>query len=469
MDFNTVYFVGIKGVAMSGLAVLSRKLGKKVSGSDVDKLFITDTLLKKHNIHYFSGFSPQHIKEVNPDLVVFTGANGGINNIEVKFAISHNIVTVHQAEYISYLESNFKHRIAVSGCHGKTTTSSLLAYCLLKLNAKVGYLTGSPKFNNFPGADIVGKEFWVVEADEYAISPPLDLRPKFSFLNPETSVILNLDRDHPDVYKSFSDVKKAYLSFINNTTKNIVFWRDDKNLNQLVTGAPIKSKISYGLDPSSDFRVSNVKHLSEGMEFDVNKQKFKISLSGVKNVLNATAVISVLRHYGFRYEDIKNAILGFKGAKRRFEKVYANNDLFLYDDYGHHPEEIKATIQAAQNKFKDFKLIVIFQPHTYSRTKEFLGDFALSLSKANTSFVMPIFASARETNVDEDKISNLSIEKKAQELGFNNVLALQNAKQLLTHLRGLINTHAKIVIITMGAGDVYTLHTKIIKLIKQNA
>ena len=195
---------------MANLAVILKKLGKDVTGSDVSEEFITDELLKKNKIAWQSGFNPGSLPG-NTDLVIYSAAHRGLLNPQIQQAKKRNIPVISQAEFQAKLLDRFKTKIAVCGCHGKTTTSSLLSYALIKLGVNPSYMIGSPSFDGYPGGDYNGSGYFVIEADEYGVDPPRDKTPKFHFLNPNYILCTNIDFDHPDVYKNLDEVKKAYL------------------------------------------------------------------------------------------------------------------------------------------------------------------------------------------------------------------------------------------------------------------
>lgn len=458
-----VYFVGIKGVAMSALAIILKKMGYEVFGSDVAEVFITDEELLKNNIKIDVGFDSTYINS-NVDLLIYSGANGGIENQQVKKAIELGIKIYSQAQYIGKLIKEFDTSIAITGSHGKTTTSSLLAYCLIKLGGNPSYMIGSSSFNDFLGGDFKSKKYFVFEADEYAVDPPRDKTIKLEHYFPDYSIITNIDFDHPDVYKDIEHVKKIFLKFITNSNK-VYLCIDDVNAKALLPNIN-KKIISFGYSNEADLKIREINTDILGSTFKLSKKnedlgEFKTNLYGEKNISNIAGVIAVLIDLGFEVESIKNAIKDFKGAKRRFELIFKENDTFLYDDYAHHPSEIEATITAAKNIFKNKRIIVIFQSHTFSRTQKFLKEFATSLSLADKIFVMPIFSSARE-NKEDFNVSAQSIVDMADKP--SDIKAVSNKNELLIELNK--NLRQGDVIFTMGAGYLNNYSADIIDVIK---
>lgn len=482
---KNILIVGIKGVMMTNLAIVLKQMNKYVTGYDVKEEFITDKLLQDKNFTY--SVNPRDYNLLNNlDLIIYSAAHGGTSNPLVVEAKKRGIVVKHQVEIISEIMDQYKHKIAVTGCHGKTTTSSLLVYSFQKLGAKPGYLVGTPYFNDIPGGEMGEDDYFIAEADEYGLNPPLNKTPKFNLLNPDYIVCTNIDFDHPDVYKDIEETKKAFINFFG--LRKLIVCADDKNLMDIVKQLPKNQYITYGFNVKADVRIIDyiiddnktifkleISHAELGSASQMNeipKQvrddrdqpfNFIISIFGKKNISNSTAVITLLFELGFSYEIVKQAINGFTGAKRRFEFIFSKNNILFYDDYGHHPTEIEATISSARDRFPDKRIVVIFQPHTYSRTLTLKHEFAQVLSKANQSFIMPIFPSARE-KIGDFKITSFDIEKIAKANGNNNVIFLNSDKLLIEKLSSFVTYND--VIITMGAGDIYKIKDDIIKIIK---
>ncbi len=456
---KNIFFLGIKGVAMANLAVILKKMGKAVLGADVEEEFITDKLLKDNHIVWKTGLKQPGLLE-GVDLVVYSAAHGGTNHPIVKEAMRKNIQVISQADLLGEIMTGFKTRIAVSGCHGKTTTSSLLVYALDRLKADPSYLVGVPFFSGYQGADFRSNQYFVVEADEYGVNPPIDKTPKFFRLKPDWIIGTNIDFDHPDVYKNIEGTKAAFAKFF--AGKKIVVDVDDQNTAQVVGKLERKNCLTYGFSKNADYQITDWQTDGHGSSFNVkNVGRFEISLFGKHNVANATAVVVLLLQLGFKAESVRKALVGFHGAKRRFELVCQKGDSFLFDDYAHHPSEIKATIQAARNRFPGKRIIVIFQPHTFSRTNFLLKEFRESLSLADSAFILPIFASARE-NSKQFKIDSDSITE-----GKENLRSIKSEKGLIDVLEKTLTSSD--IVFTMGAGDVYKLKTQIIELISQKS
>ena len=465
---KNIFFLGIKGVAMANLAVVLKKMGKNVNGCDLNEKFITDKLLEDNKINWQIGFDSDKILK-QTDLIVYSAAHSGRNNPMIIEAIKKKVKIISQAKLLGELMDQFRNKIAVCGCHGKTTTSSLLVYALNKLKEKPSYIVGVPFFTNHQGGDFQSKKYFVVEADEYGVDPPIDKTPKFHFLNPDYIIATNIDFDHPDVYKNIEETKEAFKKFFDKKDVKIFTCIDDKNLMEVARNLPKESYLTYGFDKKADYQITNWKTNEKGSSFSANKFIYKILLFGEKNISNAVAVISFLLHLGFSQEKIREAIKDFAGAEGRFEEIYFKNNIYLFDDYAHHPAEITATINAAKSRFKNRRIIVIFQPHTYSRTSNLLGEFAESLSLADICLVLPIFASARENAKDfnissKDIIGKIKDSLKEDSLN-KDCFYIESNVQLINQLDKVIKTGD--VVFTMGAGDVYKLKEKIINIIDQ--
>jgi len=473
---KNIFFLGIKGVAMANLVVILKKMGKNVTGCDLKEEFITDKLLKDNNIDWTVGFE---CLPKTTDLIVYSAAHGGTNNPLIKQAIKDKIQIISQAKLLGALMDLFEIKIAVCGCHGKTTTSSLLVYALNKLKQNPSYLVGVPFFSGFQGGDYKGKKYFVVEADEYGVNPPTDKTPKFHLLNPNYIIATNIDFDHPDVYKDIEETKKAFKKFFSNyylgtIVPRLLFCADDKNLMEVAQGLSNKSYKTYGESEKADYQISEWTTSEEGSVFKIiNKSHpelgsgsrnkfgmtFQVSLFGKHNILNAAAVIVQLIELGFKAKEIQEAITGFTGAERRFEKIYFKNNIYLFDDYAHHPAEIVATIRGAKNRFPNRRIIVIFQPHTYSRTQNLLKEFAESLSLADISLILPIFASAREDSKNF-KVKSQDIVDRIKD---SDSSYFGSKEQVVDKLESILKEGD--VVFTMGAGDVYKLGENIKYLI----
>lgn len=470
---KSFFLIGIKGAAMVHIAAILQKMKKKVAGIDSDEVFPTDEVLNRAGIAVLSASLEELPEDV--DVVIFSGAHGGSEHQLVKQAVEKGIVVVHQAEFLGELIKAFKISLGVAGCHGKTTTSSILAYTMNVLGLQPSYLVGTPSFNECPGGDYQGKKFFVFEADEYAINPPHDKTSKLEFLQPTYSIITNIDFDHPDVYLDLEQTKDVFLQYMQKIVDSspdkphLILCKDDQPLMEVAQLLPKGSYLTYGYDERADYVIRHVAYSEQGTSFaiamnDRNIDRFTISLYGEKNVSNAAGVIALLLQLGNRLEDIRLAITGFLGAKRRFEKMSYKKNIYVFDDYAHHPEEIKAVIYAARRRFPDRKIKIFFQPHTYSRTEHFKDEFVTALGQADAAYIAPIFASAREKE-SSNMITAKNLQTIAQQKMLKNIFAAESINDMNTYIDNAIERGD--VLITAGAGDVYKYIDHIDSVISQ--
>lgn len=466
---KTAHLVGIKGVAMTAMACCLQDLGIVVTGSDVEEKFVTDKVLKERQIKWRAGFSAKNIKK-QTDLVITTAAHGGLQNPEVIEAQKRGISGLTHAEALGKLMEG-KRGISVCGVGGKTTVSAMLATAMSSAKRKPSYAVGvaSLKPLGFPGKYDLGSEF-VAEADEYATSVGTDNTPRFMFQNPDIIVATNIEYDHPDIYRDLSHTKDTFREFFTKlpATGLLVGNYDNDNLREVISrlDMPIQT---YGFSPGADWRITKVYFGQEQTIFDLAFgggliDQVKVRVPGKYNVLNAAAVFAVGTYLGIPAEIIKTGLWDFLGTRRRFELIGEVAGIRLYDDYAHHPEEIKATLAAAKFWFPERRLVAVFQPHTYSRTKALLADFSHAFTQADVVLITDIYASARE-QVDPAVSGRL--------------LALETKKNhpKTRHLAGeteVIDCLSKTVqkgdiVLTMGAGDIFHWHKEILKALKSKS
>ncbi len=404
------HFIGIAGSGMSSLAQIMHDLGYEVKGSDLSQDFFTTTELKKH-----IKITPFDEKNITKDLIIVQGNAFNDDNVEVKKAKELGLKIYTYQEMVAKLTKNFE-TISISGCHGKTTTTAMLSH-VLKKNGGTNYLIG----DGTGYANKKNKKF-VLEACEYK-RHFLDYYQKYA-------IITNIDLDHIDYYHDINDVIDAYQSFASNAEKKVIAYGDDPHTRKLKINGKI---LFYGYKNNNDVIAKNIKYTSEGTTFDVyiNKQfyhSYKIKFTGKHMVLNTLAVISLCYLENIDKDEIQEALITFPGAKRRFS-IQEVNDNIIIDDYAHHPEEIKVTLEAAKQKYPDKTIITIFQPHTFSRTKMFADEFIKVLNKSNASYVLDIHP-AREKQEDYPDINSKMIISKLKN-GFS--IKIDNADPLLKY------------------------------------
>ena len=459
-----VHFVGIKGVGMTPLAIIAKEAGFVVTGSDVDQEFITDAALKKAGITFFSGFSAEHVDKV--DLVIASGAHK-LNNVEVQAAEISGKQVITQGEAVGlFMKGKIFDKdftgISIAGTHGKTTTSAMVATVLKDAGLDPTYVIGTGDVGSLGQPGHFGKgRYFVAEADEYITDPHGDRTIKFMWQQPQIAVITNIEYDHPDVYESLDDVHGAFLAFANQLSEKgaLIVCGDDKEIQRLLTVYPRKA-ITYGFSPTNDYVITRSSISGEQTFFWVSAHgtelgEFAVRASGDHNALNALATVIVGLELGLPVEKIKKGLLAFRGSKRRLEFM---GDLItgakVYDDYAHHPTEIKTTLQALRKQYEKKKIVCIFQPHTYSRTKMLLNDFSKSFTVVDSVVLTDIYASARE-QVD-DSVSSLKLAElmAGQHKEVLYLATLSDVVKYIDQSRFRSDT----VIVTMGAGDVYKIH-----------
>lgn len=372
------FFVGIKGAGMSSLASIMHDLGYKVEGSDIDKHFFTEKSLDERNIKYYS-YNKDNIKN---GMIIIKGASIKDSHEEIVRARELGLEIVTYEEMVGRISREFK-TICICGCHGKTTTTALMSIAFDNINYLIGDGTGYATREN---------EFFALESCEY----------KRHFLNylPYYTVITNIDLDHVDYYKDIDDVIDAFQEFANKSVNKVVAYGEDENIKKMKLEKDI---IYFGLDEKDDIYASNINYSIEGISFDVYAYKkfygnFKLPLYGKHQLLDALAVICVCFLEGMDAKKVNDNLSNFHGARRRFSEEVVNDSIII-DDYAHHPNEVRATIDAIKQKYPDKKIVCILQPHTYSRTREFADEFVKILNDVDASYILDIHP-AREKQED---------------------------------------------------------------------
>lgn len=421
---------------MSSLAVIMKQLGYNVSGSDVEKHYFTEEELIKNNIPIFT----YDEKNITKNLTIIRGLSVTYDNPELKKAKELNLEIIDYNEMVGRLTRDYK-TICIAGCHGKTTTTAMTAHVLNKIKG-INYLIGD-------GTGYANPEnaFFALESCEYQ-------RHFLSYL-PYYAIILNIDLDHVDYFKDINDVIDAYTEFANSATKMIIANGDDENVRKMKT----TKEISYfGLNENNDVIATNIEYTKNGTIFDVvvNGEKyghFELPIYGKHQLIDALAVISICYYENIYSDEVAKCLETFHGAKRRFTETFVNNNVII-DDYAHHPNEIKSTINAIKQKYPNKLIVSIFQPHTFSRTKEFAKDIATELSKTDVSYIMDIHP-AREKQKDFPNITKDIIISK-----------MNNANPLTINDANILNNHKEAVFIFMSPNDISKLEHDLIELKK---
>ncbi|MCI1856826.1 MAG: UDP-N-acetylmuramate--L-alanine ligase [Sporolactobacillus sp.] len=432
------HFVGIKGTGMSALAQILQDLHNDVQGSDVEKRFFTQKALEDHHIKILP-FSKDNVR---PGETIIAGNAFPDTHEEIVRAKELGLTIHRYYDFLGELAKKYI-SVAVTGTHGKTSTTGLLSY-VFKEFAPTTYLVG----DGTGSGDENGKYF-IWESCEY--------KRHFLHSEPDYCIITNIEFDHSDYYKDLDDVVSAFQELALKVQKAIFACGDNEKLQTIRSNVPI---IYYGFNEENDFQARKVVFETDdsGTSFDVFIRNdfyghFKISGYGNHNVLNALAVISFCNYMSVPLRLVQTRLAEFHGAKRRFtESRLAAFDQMMIDDYAHHPTEIRVTIQAAREKYPDRKIVAIFQPHTYSRTMTFMDEFADALRTADDVYLCDIFGSAREKN------GRLSIHDLQDRIDGSHILHNSNIDDLKTYKHS--------VLLFMGAGDIQKYENEYKKALK---
>ena len=452
-NIHKIHMIGIGGVSMSGIALILKKDGFEVSGSDKNYGDMID-ILEKNDIHVYIGSNADLVKDA--DIVVYTSA---INQHDPEFvrAKSLGIPTYERAKFLGLLLNSYKRPICICGTHGKTTTTSMISSIFIDANMDPNVQVGSKyeKLNN-SNYRLGNSEYFILEACEYVDS----------FLNfpHHCATVLNIEAEHLDYFSDIEDIKKSFKKFILMLPENgiLVINQDDTHcmevLDDCIDDLQKKSvrifKFSLS-DPDAYIYAKNFSCNIKGFySFDVTDPRngktynFYLTVPGIHNVYDALAAITTSLAYGIKFEDMQKSLSKFCGAKRRFEfkKTIAPN-VELYDDYAHHPTEIKATLAAAKQKEHN-KIIAAFQPHTFSRTKELLTDFSHAFKYADVVLLMDIYA-AREK--DDGTISSRDIEKLINKEN-KKAFYTQNLEKTAQKIKEIIEPGD--IVLSIGAGTI---------------
>ena len=452
--YKKVHMIGIGGVSMSGIAAILTNWGFTVTGSDLSNSESVESL-KNKGIKVTIGHNLDNVR--NSNVVVYSAAIRK-DDPEMLEAVKFNIPTIERADFLGEITRCYKDTICISGTHGKTTTTSMVSLCFLEgltdpsiqVGAYLKQLDGNYKVGN--------SEHFIIEACEYVES--------FLKFSPKTEIILNIDNDHLDYFKNLDNIKKAFVKYVKLLPDdgNLILNADDSKCLELTENTNAKI-MTYGIkNQNADLVAKNITFNDNGFpSFDLYRNgefldKISLSVPGIHNVSNALACSCVSLLYGISIKDIKTALSKFTGAHRRFEYVgKIDNKASIFDDYAHHPTEIQATYNSLSN-IKYNKSWVIFQPHTYSRTKNLLDDFAKVLLNFDNIVILDIYA-AREKNTYN--ISSKDLVNKINSLG-KKAIYIPDFEECTNFVKN--NIEKNDIVITLGAGTV----TKISTMLKED-
>jgi len=449
MDLRKIrkmYFIGIKGSGMVALVEILHRQGYEIIGSDTAEKFFTDEILKKKLfVKFHEGFDDDHITG-DIDLVVYSTAYNEKNNEEFKAARFKSLPMISYPELLGLL-FNRKYGIAVCGTHGKTTITAMLAEIFRTSNLDPTAVVGS-QVKQWRSSALVGRsEFMIIEADEY--------QGKFQYYNPQAMILTNVDWDHPDFFLTYKEYKKTFADFVQKIPRHgfLVVCGDRSDTLEIAESAKC-NVLKYGFGPDNDFKIKshelkNGKQAFELWSGDKNLGEFELELPGRHNVLNAAGALAMSYKFNADMEKAKEALASFEGTSRRFEYIGKRNGAILIDDYGHHPEELKATLKAAREFFPKRRIWCVFHPHTFTRTKALLSEFAQSFENADRVIVLDIYGSVRETQGGVHSRDLVELAKKYH----RNVEYIPTISEAIEYLKDEINRED--LVIAMGAGDVW--------------
>jgi UDP-N-acetylmuramate--alanine ligase len=450
---KSVHFIGIGGIGMSGIARLLLNQGYSVSGSDIRESSITKEL-RAQGAKIFIGHNAKNVGDV--DLVTYSSAIN-YQNSELLSAIERNIPVVKRAELLSELMKN-KKTITVAGAHGKTTTTSMIAFILDRANFSPTVVTGGNVFN-FSSTSLLGKgPYFITELDESDGS--------FLYFRPLYSIVTNIDYEHIDYYQSWDNILNAFSRFFDQTHKKglIFICGDDKNLKNILKNKN-KRCISFGLSKNCDIFADNILLENFGSKFrciykNKNLGEFKLNIPGKHNISNCLAVIALALELGIEWNKLQEYLYLYKGVERRFQFKGQVGNIKIIDDYGHHPTEIRATLETAKSLHPK-RLIIAFQPHRYTRTKFLLDEFVKSFNFVDYLIITDIY-SANEEPIPGITAENLYL--KLKDANKKEVYFVPKQK-IVDHIIEIARPGD--LIMTLGAGDIGNVSNELLKRLKE--
>ena len=455
-----IHFIGIGGIGMSGLSLIMKGKGFKVQGSDLN-LNKNVERLRREKIKILIGHRKENLK--NATIVVISSAIKK-NNPEILEAKRKKLPVIKRGQMLAHIVSLMKN-IVIGGSHGRTTTTSLVTSIFQKTKIDPTIINGGI-INSIKNTAKLGKSEWsILEADESDGS--------FIHIPPTYSIITNIDREHMDFYKSMKGLKKYFVEFIKKVPSfgKSFICIDDKVNKNLIKNLNNQNFYTYGTNLKSNFLIKNIKSNIKYTEFDLlvklpNKQvteikKFKIPLLGIHNVRNSVAAISVSLAIGISIPKIKSGLVNFKGVQRRFNKIFTYNNIEFYDDYAHHPTEIKEVLDGVSKVYQKFDKVCIFQPHRISRLKDLRKEFSYAFQKADIVILCPIYTAGEKIKLGFEYL------KFAKEIIKNSKVKLfmvNDKSQLAKFIKK--NMYGKKIVIGMGAGTISNWMKEIPQLIK---
>ncbi len=455
-----IHFVGIGGIGMSGLALIMEGLGFKVQGSDITTNKNIERL-KQNKIKVYIGHHKKNIQ--NSTILVISSAIKQSNS-EILIAKKKQLPIYKRGDMLAHVVSLLKQNITIAGSHGKTTTTSLVSGIFAKAKLDPTIINGGV-LNSFNSSAKLGKSDWcILESDESDGS--------FIKLSPTYSIITNIDQEHMDYYNSMNTLKELFKRFIEKTPSfgKSFICLDDKNNKEIIKQVKTKNFHTYGTDKKSQFFIKNILQSKKFSKFSINiklpgKKNYninnlKIPLLGLHNIRNATAAVAVASTIGISIKIIKAALKEFRGVQRRFNEIFTFKKAIFFDDYAHHPTEIKELLNGVRKVYKNEEIICVFQPHRISRLKDLKKEFSLSFKNAHSVILCPIYAAGEKLklgfnyhNFAKEIIKNSKV----------NVFLVNDEIQLAKFVKQ--NIYGKKIVIGMGAGSISNWIRNLPKLI----
>ncbi|MCR4417455.1 MAG: UDP-N-acetylmuramate--L-alanine ligase [Ignavibacteria bacterium] len=456
-NFRKVHMIGIGGIGMSGIAEVLLAMNFKVSGSDRSLSEITDRLASL-GAEIYEGHRAENLKDA--DVVVYSSAVT-MDNVEIQEALKRKIPVIKRSEMLAEL-MRLKYGIGIAGTHGKTTTTSMVGLVMLEAGFDPTVIVGG-KLSGLGGTNArLGKgEFIVVEADEFDRS--------FLQLTPVIAAITTLEKEHLDIYKDLDDIKAAFVEFANKVPFYgfVVLCLDEEGLREILPQINRKV-ITYGLSAQADIRAYDISFFETYSKFKVRYKgetlgEIELNVPGIHNVKNSLVAVTIAKELGVDFETIKLALKKFTGVYRRFEIKADINNILVIDDYAHHPTEVAATLSAIRTGW-DRRVVAVFQPHLYTRTRDFYQDFAKAFLDSDVFICTDVYP-AREIPIQG--ISGKLITDAAEKFGHKNVIYIPDKKEIPDRLLQIVEPGD--VVVTMGAGDIWKFGEEFINKLKSNS
>ncbi len=453
--YKELFFIGIGGSGMSGIAEILHNLGYGVSGSDISQSEVT-MHLEELGIKVYYGHDADNIGTANV-LVISSAVKD--NNPEIVEAHKRGIPVIKRAEMLGEL-MRLKYSVGISGTHGKTTTTSMIGKILIEAALDPTVIVGGIVAGTGSGASLGSGDYLVAEADEFDRS--------FLVMFPTMAVVTNIEPDHLDCYDGMDDLKNSFLTYMNRVPfYGLVVYNADDAILSTMREKITRSSVSFGFSAEADYQAANISHREGGANFNVFKEgellgEIHLDVPGEHNVKNALTAIAAASELEVPFETIARALRKYRGVNRRFEVKGVTNDIMVVDDYAHHPTELTATLKTAKASYNR-RVIVVFQPHLYSRTQQFYREFADALAIADQSYLVDIYP-AREEPIEG--VTSELIVKYAREKKYGNVNFVGPKENAVKEIIKIARPGD--IIITAGAGSITHINPEIIEGLKKN-